>query len=260
MNYTSVLVDVANNIATVTINRPKALNALNAQTFTELDHIFGENLPKVQDLKGVIVTGAGEKAFVAGADISEFGGLDQSTAKALSTRGQQIFDRIERFHVPVVAAINGFALGGGLELALACHLRIASVNAKMGLPEVNLGIIPGYGGTQRLPRYIGKTKAMELALTADMIKADQALALGLINRVAEPENLVAVCHSMLAKISTKGPLAVAGVITAINAYYEEGRDGYDVESSLFGKIANSEDFKEGAAAFMEKRKANFKGQ
>ena len=260
MTYNILTIDINEGVALLTINREKSLNALNKDTFTEIDHAFSENLPSVEGLKGVIITGAGAKAFVAGADITEFSGLDESKAAAQSERGQRIFDKIEQFHVPVIAAVNGFALGGGCELAMSCHLRIASINARFGQPEVNLGILPGYGGTQRLIQYIGKTKAMELLLTADMIGADQALTLGLVNAVVESEELIGTCTKMINKIASKGPIAISETIAAVNAYFDYQKDGFQTEVDAFGRVANTEDFKEGAAAFVEKRKANFMGK
>jgi len=259
MTYSILNVDIQDGIALVTINREKSLNALNRATFTELDHVFGEFLPTVKGLIGVIVTGAGSKAFVAGADITEFGGLDAAAASALSDRGQRIFDKIEQFHLPVLAAVNGFALGGGCELAMSCHMRVASTNARFGQPEVNLGILPGYGGTQRLIQYIGKGKAMELLLTADMIGADEAKTLGLANHVVESDELIHTCRKIINKIASKGPIAIAETISAVNAYFNDGQDGFRYEVEAFGRVAATEDFKEGASAFVEKRKANFKG-
>jgi enoyl-CoA hydratase len=260
MTYEILKIEEENGIILVTINREKALNALNYQTFSELDYLFGTDLAQRIDFKGVIVTGAGEKAFVAGADIKEFSTLDASKGSMLSKRGQDIFFKIERFHRPVIAAVNGFALGGGCELALACHLRIAGEKARFGLPEVNLGIIPGYGGTQRLVNYVGKTKAMELILTTDMIDANEALRLGLVNAVVEAGQEVEKAKAMLMKIGEKAPVAVANVIKAINAVFEKEVNGYEIEYNAFGEICETEDFKEGAAAFVEKRKANFIGR
>jgi len=260
MTYNILTISINDGIALVTINREKSLNALNRDTFTEIDHAFSENLPSVNGLKGVIITGAGHKAFVAGADITEFGGLNEADAASLSDRGQRIFDKIEQFHVPVIAAVNGFALGGGCELAMSCHLRIASTNARFGQPEVNLGILPGYGGTQRLIQYIGKTKAMELLLTADMIGADEAKTLGLVNVVVDPDQLIETCKTMVNKIATKGPIAIAETIAAVNAYFDHTKDGFRTEVEAFGRVANTADFKEGAAAFVEKRKPIFTGK
>jgi len=260
MTKNILTIAISDGVAILTINRERNLNALNRETFTEIDQAFTEHLPNIEGLKGVIVTGAGPKAFVAGADITEFSGLDEANAAALSDRGQRIFDKIEQFHVPVVAAVNGFALGGGCELAMSCHLRVASTNARFGQPEVNLGIIPGYGGTQRLIQYIGKTKAMELLLTADMIGATEAKTLGLVNDVVEPEELITRCQGLIEKISQKGPIAISETIAAVNAYFDKDKDGFKAEVNAFGRVANTSDFKEGASAFVEKRKANFTGK
>ncbi|MCC7245705.1 MAG: enoyl-CoA hydratase/isomerase family protein [Saprospiraceae bacterium] len=259
MQYEILTLEINNGIAILTINREKALNALNRQTFSELEHFFGEAGHDIPDLKGVIITGAGEKAFVAGADITEFAGLSPKEGMALSKRGQDILYLIERFHKPVVAAIKGFALGGGCELAMACHLRIAGEKARFGQPEVNLGLTPGYGGTQRLVQYIGKTKALELLLTADMIGAEEAYRLGLVNAVVAPGEEMAKATELIEKIAAKAPYAVAKVIECVNAFYEEG-DGFWKEVDAFGECCATEDFKEGAAAFVEKRKANFTGK
>ncbi|MBT8219754.1 MAG: enoyl-CoA hydratase/isomerase family protein [Bacteroidia bacterium] len=259
MDYKNILLEIEDGIAIITINRPEALNALNRLTFSELDLLFDQDLNQIQGLKGVIVTGAGEKAFVAGADITEFSSLDDAGAMELSARGQRIFDKIEQFHLPVIAAVNGFALGGGCELAMACHIRVASESARFGQPEVNLGIIPGYGGTQRLVQYIGKSKALELLLTADMIDGQSAVVLGLAQYCLPKDEIIAKCKSIILKIAKKGPLAVREIIKAVNAYYQKDIDGFDAEVRGFGLLANSNDFKEGASAFIEKRKANFKG-
>lgn len=260
MQYENLLVEIKNGIAIVTINRPQALNALNVGTFSDLKQFFGEDALKIEGLKGVILTGSGEKAFAAGADITEFMSLNPASASQLSKRGQDIFLLIERFAKPVIAAVNGFALGGGCELAMACHLRIAGERAKFGQPEVNLGIIPGYGGSQRLIQYIGKTKALELLLTADMLNAEEALRLGLVNHVVPAGQEVAKATEILEKIASKGPVAIQLTIEAVNAYFAPGEMGFAKEVSAFGKAAGTEDFKEGATAFLEKRKANFKGE
>lgn len=260
MTYENVQIALENGIATLTISREKALNALNTQTMLELRHFFGEEGPKIEGLKGVVITGAGEKAFVAGADITEFSGLSSTEGQNLAQRGQDIFFLVERFHRPVVAAVNGFALGGGCELAMACHLRIAGEKAKFGQPEVNLGLIPGYGGTQRLIQYIGKTKATELLMTADMIGAAEALQLGLVNHVVPAGEEVLKAKELIEKIATKAPLAITKIIETVNAYFEDGEDGFGREVSAFGECCGTEDFIEGAAAFVEKRKANFTGK
>ncbi len=261
MNYEALLIDTQDGIATITINRPQALNAINKSVMTELNSFFGNDYKSIDGLKSVIITGAGEKAFVAGADIKEFASLDAAAGSALSKYGQDTYMLIENFHLPVIAVVNGFALGGGCELAMACHMRIASSNAKFGQPEVNLGLIPGYGASQRLPQLIGKSKAMELLLTADMIKAEEAKAIGLINYVAEDKaEALDLAKTILKKIATKGPLAVAKTIQAVNAYYHESKDGYQIEHQEFGNCIASEDCKEGALAFVEKRRAVFTGK
>jgi enoyl-CoA hydratase len=260
MEYQNVHISIENNIAILTISREKALNALNTQTMLELRQFFGEDGPKIDGLKGVIITGAGEKAFVAGADITEFSGLSATEGQHLAQRGQDIFFLIERFHRPVVAAVNGFALGGGCELAMACHLRVAGEKAKFGQPEVNLGLIPGYGGTQRLIQYIGKTKATELLMTADMIGAEEALRLGLVNYIMPAGEEVLKAKELIEKIASKAPLAITKIIETVNAYFEDGEDGFGKEVSAFGECCGTADFVEGAAAFVEKRKANFTGK
>ena len=256
--YENLLLTETNNILVVTVNREKALNALNLQTMQELRRLFEEDAPK-RAIKGVILTGAGPKAFVAGADISEFQALDPARGREMARNGQDTFFAIERFPKPVIAAVNGFALGGGCELAMACHLRVASDNARFGQPEVNLGLIPGYGGTQRLIQYIGKGKALELILTADMINAEEALQLGLVNHVVPREELMAKAMELMEKITSKGPVAVAKVIAAVNAHFQADQTGFDTEVAAFGETTGTEDFREGAAAFLEKRKPNFKG-
>jgi enoyl-CoA hydratase len=260
MNYQNIDVKTTNGIIILTINREKALNALNNQTFEELDDFFSNVAPKRKKAKGIIITGAGEKSFVAGADIKEFSGLDESAAMALSKRGQDVFFRIERFSKPVIAAVNGFALGGGCELAMACHMRIASEKARFGQPEVNLGIIPGYGGSQRLVQLIGKGKAMELLMTGDMIGAAEAKELGLVNHVVPPGEEVKKAKEILNKIATKAPIAIAKVIHCVNTHFNGVIDGFAVEVEEFGVCANTEDFKEGATAFVERRPAKFQGK
>lgn len=260
MSYHNLLIEEQDRIITVTINREKALNALNGQTIQELGAFFGSELPARKGIRGVILTGAGDRAFVAGADIKEFLSLEPGQGAELAQRGQDVFFLIERSSVPVVAAVNGFALGGGCELAMACHLRIAGAKARFGQPEVNLGLIPGYGGTQRLIQYIGKTKAMELMLTADMIDAQEALRLGLVNYVTEPGQETAKARELLEKIGAKGPVAVAKVIAAVNAFFAPGNAGFAFEVGAFGHTTATRDFVEGATAFVEKRAAEFRGE
>ncbi len=259
MEYTSILSEQKDGITTITINRPDKLNALNKATLSELDHATGAAFNDTS-VYGIIITGSGEKAFVAGADISEFAGISVEEGKQLSQTGQDVFNRIEKGSKPVIAAVNGFALGGGCELAMACHIRVASENALFGQPEVNLGLIPGYGGTQRLIQLIGKGKAAELLMTANMVKAPEALSLRLVNYVTDLAELLPKCVEILEKIKEKSPIAVGEVITCINAYFEDGSDGFAIEVNQFGNCVASEDFKEGTAAFLEKRKANFPGK
>jgi len=260
MLYQNLHIEIDNGIAVITISREKALNALNSQTMLELRHFFGTEGPEMEGLKGVVLTGAGEKAFVAGADITEFRDLDATQGAAFAKRGQDIFFLIERFSKPVVAAVNGFALGGGCELAMACHLRVAGERARFGQPEVNLGIIPGYGGTQRLVQYIGKSKALELLMTADMIDAAEALRLGLVNYVVPAGAEIARAKELIEKIAPKAPVAITKVIESVNALFEDGVDGFATEIDAFGACCDTEDFREGATAFVEKRKANFLGK
>lgn len=259
MEYKTLLTTLENGILTVTVNRPKALNALNYDVFSDLDSVFSNYAPSIENLIGVIITGSGEKAFVAGADIKEFTNIDAAGAANLAKRGQAIFNKIENFNRPVIAAVNGFALGGGCELSMACHLRIAGEKARFGQPEVNLGLTPGYAGTQRLVRYIGKAKALELLMTADMIKADEALRLGLVNYVVPVGEEVGKATELLVKIGKKAPFAVSKVIECVNAYYTD-ENGQDKEAEAFGECAGTADFVEGVSAFIEKRKANFTGK
>lgn len=257
--YQTLLTSLDNNIFTITINRPDKLNALSKDVFTDLNNALDEvnNNPGI---KSVIITGAGTKAFVAGADISEFNALNKEEAMALAKRGQDIFARIENSAKPVVAAVNGFALGGGCELAMSCHFRIASENAKFGQPEVNLGLIPGYGGTQRLTQLIGKGRAIELLVSANMIDATTALQYGLVNYVVPQEELLNKAKSILEVINSKAPIAVAGCIKAANAVFDESQNGFETEIKEFGNCFATEDVKEGTSAFLEKRKASFKGK
>ena len=247
-------------ILVVTIDRPKVLNALNAQTVGEIESVF--DAARDDDaVKAVIVTGGGEKAFVAGADIAELVLMNPISGKETSTRGQEVFSKIERFPKPVIAAINGFALGGGCELALACHIRIASERAQLGLPEVSLGIIPGYGGTQRMARLLGKGKALEIICTADRINAAEAEKIGLVNRVVPADQLMAVAEEMARKIASRGTVAVRYAIEAVMSGSEMPfEEGQFLEATLFGLLCATEDMKEGMAAFLEKRAADFRGR
>lgn len=257
MNFENILVEKRAALAQITINRPKKLNALNKATIQELHEAF-DTLESDIDVKVILITGSGEKAFVAGADISEFAHFSVEEGSDLAKSGQEkLFDFVENLATPVIAAVNGFALGGGLELAMASHFRIASDNAKMGLPEVSLGVIPGYGGTQRLSQLVGKGKAMELVMTAGMIPADEALTLGLVNHVTTQEELLPLANKLASKILRNSSVAISGAIKAINANYKEGVNGYDVEIKEFGNCFGTEDFKEGTTAFLEKRKPNF---
>jgi enoyl-CoA hydratase len=257
--YQTLLTSLEHGICTITINRPDKLNALNKTVFDELNKVLDVVQGHVE-IKSVIITGAGSKAFVAGADISEFGGLNKDEAMALAKRGQDTFLRIENSPKPIVAAVNGFALGGGCELAMSCHFRVASENAKFGQPEVNLGLIPGYGGTQRLVQLIGKGKAMELLMSAHMIDANEAKQLGLVNYVTTVDTLLEHTKKILDIINSKAPLAVAACIKAANAVFDETKDGYAVEIEEFGNAFATEDMKEGTTAFLEKRKAVFTGK
>jgi len=259
MSYATLLSSLEKGILVVTINRPDKLNALNQQVMSDLNSLM-DDVDDNEIIQSVIITGSGEKAFVAGADISEFAGASAEEGKALAKKGQDIFFRIERSTKPIVAAVNGFALGGGCELAMSCHFRIAANNAKFGQPEVNLGLIPGYGGTQRLVQLIGKGRAMELLMSADMIDANTALQYGLVNYVVPQEELLAKAKAILTVINSKAPLAVAACIKAANAVFDETQDGYSVEVNEFGNCFVTEDMKEGTTAFLEKRKAVFSGK
>lgn len=259
MAYTNLLIGDADGIRTITINRPDQLNALNRATIDELDLALNDAASDA-GVRVVILTGSGPKAFVAGADIKEFADFDIAQGRALSADGhKKLFDHVENMNKPVIAAVNGFALGGGLELAMSCHVRVASDNARMGLPEVSLGVIPGYGGTQRLARLVGKGKAMEMIFTAGMIKADEALQWGLVNHVVPQDQLLAKCNELAAAIVKNSPIALAAAIRAVNAGYEPGANGMQREIEEFGKCFGTADFTEGTKAFMEKRKANFNG-
>ena len=254
-NITTSLED---GILIITINRPASLNALNIQTMQEI-RVVAQHIYDTPEVKGAIITGSGEKAFVAGADIKEVGELNEVNARKFAENGQEIFGLLEDCEKPIIAAVNGFALGGGCELAMACHIRLASVNAKFGLPEVSLGIIPGYGGTQRLTQLVGKGRAFELVMTGDMIPAMEAHRIGLVNHVTDSqEELIPKAKEILSKILNKGPLAVGMAIHSINAAYTD--NGYQMETNSFSNCCKTEDFKEGTSAFLEKRKPEFKGE
>lgn len=259
MIYENILVQYETNIANITINRPTKLNALNKATILELHQAF-KDANENENIRAIIITGVGEKAFVAGADISEFANFSVEEGAQLAAQGQQqLFDFIENLNTPVIAAVNGFALGGGLELAMACHFRIASENAKMGLPEVTLGVIPGYGGTQRLPQLVGKGKAMEMIMTATMLNAEEAKTYGLVNYVVAQEELINFTNSIAQKIVKNSPIAISKAIEAVNANYKDGVNGFETEIKSFGFCFGTNDFKEGTTAFLEKRKPDFKG-
>lgn len=257
--FQNLLIKTDNGILTITLNRPDKLNALNKLTVQEIGQAIRQAIENAE-VKAVIITGSGVKGFAAGADISEFIGLTVEQGIAMAKAGQDVFKSIEDCPKPVIAAVNGYALGGGCELAMACHLRVASENAKFGQPEVNLGLIAGYGGTQRLTYYIGKSKSMELHLTAEQLSAQEALSLGLVNYVVPQDQLIEKCRELIEKIKAKSPKALSGVIESINACYTTGVDGFAKEREEFGKCFATQDFKEGVAAFLEKRKANFTGK
>lgn len=260
MSYATLLVEVDDHgVATVTINRPDKLNALNADVIDDLDAFFAK-AGSDESIRGVILTGSGEKSFVAGADIARFRELDGASGRTFADRGQAVFNRIENLPKPVIAAVNGFALGGGSELALACHIRIASENAVFGQPEVNLGILPGYGGTQRLPRLVGLGIATELILTGNMIKAGRAYEIGLANQVVAADELMDSARKMMATILSKAPLAVAMSLKALRVADQPLAAGLEVEAALFGEACDTEDFKEGVEAFLGKRKPSFTGR
>lgn len=260
MRFNTLLVHLENDISIITIDRPKKLNALNKETISELHHAIKE-ADANKNVRAIILTGNGEKAFVAGADISEFADFDVQQAAQLSREGQMLlFDFIENLSTPVIAAVNGFALGGGLELAMAAHFRVASDNARMGLPEVSLGVIPGYGGTQRLAQLIGKGRALEMIMTAQMIDASKAEQWGLVNAVTSQEELIPYCISLAEKIKRNGPLAISAAIKSVNANFDKSINGYDLEISEFAMCFGTKDFKEGTTAFLDKRKANFSGE
>jgi len=257
--YNTLLTELSNNIFTITVNRPDKLNALNKTVMEELNAAIDE-VYNYNEIKSAIITGAGAKSFIAGADISEFVGLNDEQGKALAKKGQNIFFKIENAPKPIAACVNGFALGGGCELAMSCHFRIASDNAKFGQPEVSLGIMPGYGGTQRLTQLIGKGRALELLMSGNMIDANTALQYGLVNYVVVQDGLLNKAKSILAVINSKAPVAVANCIKAANAVFDETENGFELEVELFGKCFTTQDMKEGTSAFLEKRKPNFAGR
>jgi len=259
MNYQDILVNNVNGIVTLTLNRPDQLNAVNSSIMHSLFTFFTEDYKNVEDFKGVLITGSGDKAFAAGADIKEFLAV-AGDATDFVRKGHDTYHAIENFHKPVIAVIKGYALGGGLELALACHMRLVNPKAKISFPEVNLGLIPGYGGTQRMSRLIGKARAMELMMTTEMIDAEQAVQYGVCNRIVENEEILATAEKMISKIASKGPIAVKHIIKSINACFDESQNGFEVELQAFAELMQTKDFQEGVQAFLEKRKANFSGE
>ena len=257
MDYQNILIKKNESVQIITINRPKQLNALNKQTINELNTAILK-AEKDASVRVIVITGAGEKAFIAGADIKEFASFSKEEGKKLSKEGhQKLFNLIEKLSKPVIAAVNGFALGGGLELAMAAHIRVASENALLGLPEVSLGVIPGYGGTQRLAQLAGKGKAMELITTASMISSNEALKIGLVNHVVDQTELMPFCLKIAGKICKNSPNAIQNAINAINANYANGTDGFETEIEAFGNCFGTKEFIEGTSAFLEKRKPNF---
>jgi enoyl-CoA hydratase len=260
MNYENILLSLNNRILRITINRESKLNALNKLTLAELHTALSDAFQNAE-VGGIILTGSGSKAFVAGADISEFADLNTDEGRIFAQEGHhKVFDRMHASEKPIIAAINGFALGGGLELAMACHMRIASENARLGLPDVTLGLIPGYGGTQRLTQLVGRGRALEMILTADMITAAKALEIGLLNEVVAPENLLAAAEEKMSKILSRAPIAVGAAINAVNAALTDGINGFEEEINQFARCFDTVDFKEGVSAFLEKRPAQFKGR
>ncbi|MBN3582936.1 enoyl-CoA hydratase/isomerase family protein [Algoriphagus aestuarii] len=258
--YNNILTEVKEGILYLTVNREEKMNALNFATLEELKAIF-EEVADSKSIKAVIITGAGERAFIAGADISEIADLNEVNARKFAENGQEIFSMIENLHKPVIAVTNGFTLGGGCELAMACHMRVATANAKFGQPEVNLGIIPGYGGTQRLTILIGRGKANELMMTGDMIDANEAVTLGLVNHVLPTKaDAIAKAEEIVTKIVSKAPLAIGMIIDCVNAVYLSDENGFQTEANSFARCVKSGDYKEGTTAFLEKRKPNFKGE
>lgn len=258
MSFENIVVNYKDKIAVVTINRPENLNALNKQTITELNSCFLD-LELNAQVRAIVLTGSGNKAFVAGADIKEFANFSEAEGKALAKEGQeQLFNTVENLLTPVIAAINGFALGGGLELAMACHIRIAGDNAQMGLPEVTLGLIPGYGGTQRLAQLVGRGRAMEMILAANFVDGKQAYVTGLVNNVVPAQNLLMEALKLAIKIANNSPVSVQAAIKAVNAGFDKAKNGFEVEVEEFGKCFGTDDFKEGVHAFLTKRKPEFK--
>ena len=256
--FENITVETNDFVTYITINRPSQLNALNKQTIQDLNLAL-QNCEADSNTGVIILTGSGEKAFVAGADIKEFADFTIAEGGVLASHGQEIlFDYVENFPKPIIAAINGFALGGGLELALSAHIRVASLNAKMGLPEVSLGVIPGYGGTQRLAQLVGKGRANEMIFTAGMISAEEALNYGLVNSIVEQKDLIETCEGIARKILKNSPMAIRSAIKAVNAGFKNGVNGFEVEIEEFGKCFGTTEFKEGTRAFLEKRKANFR--
>ena len=256
--FENITVETNDFVTFITINRPSQLNALNKQTIQDLNLAL-QNCEADSNTGVIILTGSGEKAFVAGADIKEFADFTIAEGGVLASHGQEIlFDYVENFPKPIIAAINGFALGGGLELALSAHIRVSSLNAKMGLPEVSLGVIPGYGGTQRLAQLVGKGRANEMIFTAGMISAEEALNYGLVNSIVEQKDLIETCEGIARKILKNSPMAIRSAIKAVNAGFKNGVNGFEVEIEEFGKCFGTTEFKEGTRAFLEKRKANFR--
>lgn len=260
MDFKNISLEEEGGVYLLTLQRPKALNALNWDTIEELNMALKSITDSGGPVKGLIVTGSGDKAFAAGADLKHFPDLGYEGGVKLSRQGNEVFSRFENAPFPVIAAINGFALGGGLEFAMACHLRIASDRARFGQPEAKLGLTPGYAATQRLTRYIGKSQALYLLLTCEMIKADRAYQLGLVNEVVEHDRLLDRCREILNTIGELAPMAISEIIKCVNAYYDPEKDGFEEEVQSFGKCMASEDLQEGVKAFIEKRKADFKGQ
>lgn len=259
MEYTDITLDYRDGIALITLNRPKALNAVNTAIINQLHHFFTQGFEDLVGLKGIIITGSGDKAFAAGADIKEFLNVANDAIEFLKT-GHLMFNSIEQFHVPVIAAIKGFALGGGCELALACHMRVIADTGKLSFPEVNLGLIPGYGGTQRMSQLVGKARAMELMMTTDMLSAQRTVELGICNHLTTVEETIPKARSIINKISQKGPLAIKHIINSVNACFDQNRDGYVVELEAFATLMKTKDFQEGVTAFVQKRQANFTGE